>query len=251
MAGHSKWKQIKRAKGVTDAKRGQLFTKLTREIIVAAKTGGGDPAGNFRLRLAVQKARDSDMPLDNIDRAIKKATGEGAGQVTYHEMTYEGYAPGGAAIMGQALTDNKNRTSAEIRAVFARFSGSLAGAGSVSWLFQKKGQIALPLKGATEERLMELALEAGAEDLSVDAGQAVITTSPQALEPVKQALQSRSIAWESAELTAVPSSTVRVSDASQAKTLLSLMDALEEQEDTQHVYANFDIPDEILAEHIA
>jgi len=250
MAGHSKWAGIKHKKAVVDAQRGKLFSKVIRELTAAARLGGGSPEANPRLRLAVQKAREANLPKDTVEKAIKRGTGDLPG-VAYEEMVIEGYGPGGVAILVEALTDNKNRTSAEIRAVFARFSGSLAGAGSVSWLFQKKGQIALPLKGATEERLMELALEAGAEDLSVDAGQAVITTSPQALEPVKQALQSRSIAWESAELTAVPSSTVRVSDASQAKTLLSLMDALEEQEDTQHVYANFDIPDEILAEHIA
>ena len=250
MAGHSKWAGIKHKKAVVDAQRGKLFSKVIRELTAAARLGGGSPEANPRLRLAVQKAREANLPKDTVEKAIKRGTGDLPG-IAYEEMVIEGYGPGGVAILVEALTDNKNRTSAEIRAVFARFSGSLAGAGSVSWLFQKKGQIALPLKGATEERLMELALEAGAEDLSVDAGQAVITTSPQALEPVKQALQGQRIAWESAELTAVPSSTVRVSDASQAKTLLSLMDALEEQEDTQHVYANFDIPDEILAEHIA
>ncbi len=250
MAGHSKWAGIKHKKAVVDAQRGKLFSKVIRELTAAARLGGGHSEANPRLRLALQKAREANLPKDTVEKAIKRGTGDLPG-VAYEEMTIEGYGPGGVAILVEALSDNKNRTSAEVRAAFTKFSGNVAGAGSVSWLFQKKGQVVVPLKGTTEDRLMDIVLEAGAEDLSVDGASAVVTTSPQALEPVKQALQAQKIAWESADLTAVPSTTVRVADAAQAKTLLNLLDALEEYDDTQHVYANFDIPDQILAEHAA
>ncbi len=250
MAGHSKWAGIKHKKAIVDAQRGKLFSRLIRELTSAARLGGGSPDANPRLRLALQKAREGNLPKDTVEKAIKRGTGDLPG-TTYEEMVIEGYGPGGVAILVEAITDNKNRTSAEIRSIFVRLGGNVAGAGSVSWLFHKKGQILLPMAGMTEDRLMEIVLEAGAEDLSVDGAQAAVTTSPQALEPVKHALQQQSIACDSADLTMVPSSTVRVNDPAQAKTLLALLDALEDQEDSQHVYANFDIPDAILAEHAA
>ena len=248
MAGHSKWAGIKHKKAIVDAQRGKLFSKLTRELIAAARIGGGSPDGNPRLRLAVLKARDANISKDSIEKAIKKGTGELPG-VTYEEMVMEGYGPGGVAIYVEALTDNKNRTSAELRNLFTTHHGNLAGANSVAWLFQKKGLITLKAKGLDEDRVLEAVLEAGADDFVVEGEQATVTTSPHALEPVKQALQKLGLAFDSADLTMVPSSTVRVEDAAQAKALLALLDVLEDYDDTQHVYANFDIPDAILAEH--
>ena len=250
MAGHSKWAGIKHKKAIVDAQRGKAFSKVIREITAAARLGGGHQEANPRLRLAIQKAREVNLPKDSLEKAIKRGTGDLPG-VAYEEMVVEGYGPGGVAILVEALTDNKNRTSAELRSLFARHEGNLAGAGSVSWLFQKKGLIILSAKGVTEDRLMEVTVDAGAEDLKVEGEQATVTTPPQGLEAVKAALQKTSIAWESAELAMIPSTTVRVEDARQAKSLLALLDALEEHEDTQHVYANFDIPDHILAEHAA
>ncbi len=250
MAGHSKWKGIKHKKAIVDAQRGKAFSKVIREITAAARLGGGNPEANPRLRLALQKSREVNLPKDSLEKAIKRGTGDLPG-VAYEEMVIEGYGPGGVAILVDALTDNKNRTSAEVRSLFSKGGGNLAGAGSVSWLFQQKGVIVLPVKGLSEDQLMEIVLEAGAEDLKVEGEQAIVTTDPHALERVKQALQQRAIAWESADVTLIPSSTVRVDDVAHAKTLLALLDTLEEQEDTQHVYANFDIPDAILAEHAA
>ena len=248
MAGHSKWAGIKHKKAVVDAQRGKVFSRVIREMTAAARLGGGHPEANPRLRLAVQKAREANIPKDAIEKAIKRGTGDLPG-VTYDEMVVEGYGPGGVAILVELLTDNKNRTSAEIRSLFTRLGGNLAGAGSVSWLFQKKGLIALSVKGVNEETLMDVVLEAGAEDLKVDGEQALVSTAPQALEAVKQALEKHAIAWESAEVTMIPSSTVRVDDPAQAKALLALLDGLEDHDDTQHVYANFDIPDALLAAH--
>ena len=248
MAGHSKWKGIKHKKAIVDAQRGKAFSKVIREITAAARLGGGSPEANPRLRLAIQKSREVNLPKDLLDKAIKRGTGELEG-IAFEEMTIEGYGPGGVAILVELLSDNKNRTSAEIRSLFTKHEGNLAGAGSVSWLFQKKGQIILPAAGLNQDRLMDVALEAGADDLSVEGDFASVTMSPQALEPVKQALQKAGFAWESADITMVPSSIIRVEDSSKAKVLLALLDALEEQDDSQHVYANFDIPDAILAEH--
>jgi len=250
MAGHSKWAGIKHKKAIVDAQRGKAFSKVIREITAAARLGGGHPEANPRLRLAMQKAKEVNLPKDSLEKAIKRGTGDLPG-VAYEEMVVEGYGPGGVAILVEALTDNKNRTSAELRSIFTRLGGHLAGANSVSWIFQKKGMVVLHAKELDEGRLMEIVLEAGAEDLKVEGDQAVVTTSPQALEPVKHALQQASMAWDSAEVTMIPSSTVRVEDPAQAKPLLALLDALEEHDDTQHVYANFDIPDAILAEHAA
>ena len=248
MAGHSKWKGIKHKKAIVDAQRGKAFSKVIREITSAARLGGGNPEGNPRLRLAIIKARDVNLPSDTLEKAIKRGTGDLPG-ISYEEMVIEGYGPGGVAILVELLTDNKNRTSAEIRSLFTKHEGNLAGAGSVSWLFQKKGIITLPAAGVNEERLMDTALEAGADDLKVEGDQATVTAEPSAFEAVKQALQKAGLPIETAEIAMVPSSTVRVEDPAKAKALLGLLDVLEEQEDSQHVYANFDIPDALLAEH--
>ena len=248
MAGHSKWAGIKHKKAIVDAQRGKAFSKVIREITAAARIGGGSPEANPRLRLAVQKAREVNLPKDSLENAIKRGTGELEGQA-FEEMVIEGYGPGGVAIMVELLTDNKNRTSAEVRSLFTKHEGNLAGAGSVSWLFHKKGQIILTSKGLDEEKLMNAALEAGAEDLKVEEGTAAVTANPHQFEAVKQALQKAGFAFESADITMVPSSTVRVENPTQAKALLTLLTILEDQEDSQHVYANFDIPDALLAEY--
>jgi len=246
MSGHSKWSSIKHKKGAADAKRGQLFTKLIKEITAAAKSGGGDPEANPRLRLAIARAKEGNMPKDNIERAIKRGTGELPG-VIYEEVLYEGYAPGGVAVLVEALTDNKNRTTAEVRNIFSRNGGNLAGAGSVAWIFQKKGYILVEKSRVEEEKLMEIVLGAGAEDLHAEESAYEITTLPKDLEAVKQALQQAGISSQSAELTMLPTSTVPVNDEATAKKILAFMDALEEHEDISHAYANFDIPDAILA----
>lgn len=248
MAGHSKWKGIKDKKAVADAKRSKAFTKVIREITSAARLGGGNPEANPRLRLAIVKARDANLPRDALEKAIKRGTGELEG-ISYEDMVVEGYGPGGVAILVEGLTDNKNRSSAELRSIFTRMGGNLAGAGSVSWIFQKKGVITISAVKVSEDKLMEIVLDAGAEDLKVEGSQATVITSPHNLEPVKEALQKASVAFDSAEVSAIPSSTMRVEDPNQAKALLALLEALDDQEDTQHVYANFDIPDAILAEH--
>lgn len=247
MSGHSKWSSIKHKKGAADAKRGQIFTKLIKEITAAARAGGGSPDGNPKLRLAVAKAKEANMPKDNIDKAIQRGTGELPG-VTYEEVVYEGYAPGGIAVLVEALTDNKNRTTAEIRNIFNKNGGNLAGAGSVAWIFQKKGYMLVEKSKVDEERLMELVLGAGAEDLkSSEEAAYEVTTSIKEFEPVKHALKNANIPWQSADLTMLPSSTVPVGDEAAARKILAFMDALEEHEDVSHAYANFDIPDTILA----
>jgi YebC/PmpR family DNA-binding regulatory protein len=250
MSGHSKWSGIKHKKAIVDAQRGKVFSKVIREITVAARMGGKDPEANPRLRLAVGKAREANMPKDTMEKAIKRGTGDLPG-ATYEEMTLEAYGPGGVAILIEALTDNKNRTSAELRNLLSKQNGSSAGAGSVSWLFQKQGLFAIPLDRVSEDRLMEVVLEAGGEDLKVEGGEATVTTSLQAFEAVKQALQDAGIRWATAELTMVPSSTVAVEDPAQAKGVLNLLDAIQDHDDVQHVYANFDIPDAILEEQAA
>ena len=250
MAGHSKWAGIKHKKALVDAQRGKLFTKVIREMTMAARIRGGDPEANPRLRLAMAKARDANMPKENIEKAIKRGTGELPG-VSYEEMVLEGYGPGGVAVLVEALTDSKNRTTAELRSLFTRHGGNIAGAGSVSWQFQKKGSVLVSAKLIDEERLMGFVLDAGAEDIMRDGDAYSITTAPQALERVKQALAANRLTWESTELTLVASSLVRVDDPTQAKQLLALLDELHDHDDVQHVFANFDIPDAILAEHAA
>jgi YebC/PmpR family DNA-binding regulatory protein len=247
MSGHSKWATIKHKKGALDAKRGALFTKLIKEITVAAKNGGGSVDTNPRLRTAIAKAKEANMPADNIDRAVKKGTGELPG-VVYEEITYEGYGPGGVAVLIEALTDNKNRTTAEIRNVLEKKGGNMSGAGSVAWQFQKKGLIVVKKETVDEDKLMTIALDAGASDFSSEKDSYEITTEPHDFEKVKKAVVDAGIATESAEVTRVASATVKVSEAGAAKNVLGLVEALEDHEDVQNVYANFDIPDELLKE---
>ncbi|MDX2192449.1 MAG: YebC/PmpR family DNA-binding transcriptional regulator [Gemmatimonadales bacterium] len=245
MAGHSKWAQIKRKKAVTDARRASAWTKLIREITVAAKAGGGDPGGNPRLRLAIDAAKAQNMPNDNIDRAIKKGTGELEGQA-YEEVTYEGYGPGGTAILIEGSTDNPNRTVAEIRFVFSRNGGNLGTSGSVAWMFEKKGQLTLDGAAGDEDRLMELALEAGAEDFSREGEQFLVVTNPADFHAVQDRLRAARVAVTTAELAMVPKNTVKVEGEDAAK-LLRLLDALEELDDVSKVFANFEIDADDLA----
>jgi len=247
MSGHSKWSTIKHKKAATDARKGAIFTKMAREIAVAAKEGGGDPTANFRLRLAVQKAREVNMPADNIERAIKRGTGEQGG-VQYEELRYEGYGPGGVAVLVEALTDNRNRTGQEVRHAFARFGGSMGDPGSTAWMFQRRGVILVEKESAPdEERLLEIALEAGADDLADQESHWEITTEPSGFKVVSDALKASGIRVVSAEITMQPTVTVPLEGA-QAKSVLALIEALEDNDDVQNVYANFDIPEEVLAE---
>ena len=246
MSGHSKWASIKHKKALVDAKRGKIFTKIIREITVAARIGGGDPDTNPRLRLAISNAKNANMPADNIDRAVKKGTGtlEGA---TYEEVVYEGYGPEGVAVYVQCLTDNKNRTASEIRNIFSKKSGNLAGQGSVAWLFEKKGLIVVDATKASEDQLMELVLNAGAEDLSKVGDKFEILTGAHDFEAVKKAIDQAKIPHESADLRMIPKTLVPVSP-SHARAVLALIEALEDHDDIQNVYANCDIPDEVLKE---
>ena len=246
MAGHSKWKQIKRKKAVTDARRASSWTKVIREITVAAKSGGGDPGGNPRLRTAIDAAKAVNMPWDNIDRAIKKGTGELEGAV-YEELTYEGYGPGGAAIFIEATTDNPNRTVAEIRHAFSRNGGNLGATNSVAWMFDRKGQIYLDASKYEEDATLEAALEAGAEDFVREGDQYLLTTAPSAFHAVQDALAARKLAVDSAELAMVPKNTVKVEGAD-AERILKLMEVLEELDDVSKVSSNFDIDAAQLAE---
>jgi YebC/PmpR family DNA-binding regulatory protein len=244
MSGHSKWAQIKRKKAKTDQQRGKLFSKLVREITSAARAGGGDPKLNMRLKAAIEEAKAVNMPADTLKRAIQKGTGELPGE-TYEEVMYEGYGPGGVAVMVRVLTDNKNRTAPEIRHAFAKFGGNLAEVGSVGWMFERKGLVHVDAGRVDEDELLALALDAGAVDLRRVEGLFEITTAPQDLESVRRALEARGVPIQSAEVTFVPQSTVRV-EGKEAQQVLRLVEGLEELEDVQHVYANFDIPDEVL-----
>lgn len=245
MSGHSKWATIKHKKAATDAKRGQLFTKLIKEVTVAARSGG-NPDTNPRLRVAIDRAKDASMPQDNIERAIKKGTGELEG-VSYEDMTLEGYGPGGVAIYIEALTDNRNRTTSEVRTIFTKKGGNMAGAGSVSWMFEKKGYIVVSKKIIDEDKLMGIVLDAGAEDMVTEEENYAVKTTPQDFYKVKKALEDNKIKFESAEITLVPKSTVKMA-GEDARKVLELVDALEEHEDVQNVYANFDIPDDLIKE---
>jgi YebC/PmpR family DNA-binding regulatory protein len=244
MSGHSKWHSIKHKKGAADAKRGKLFAVLIRQIEVAARAGGGDPETNATLRTMIQKARDSSVPLDTIQRAIKRGTGEEEG-VVYEQVTYEGYAPGGVAVIVQALTDNRNRTSAEIKNLFSRNGGSFAEPGAVSWQFERKGVVNVD-KAADEDELMLAAADAGADDVQ-DGGDAwQVTTPPTDLHAVRTAIEEGGYKVTSADLTMIPTTVVELTEESQAKTVLRLADALEDHDDVEAVYANFDIPDAVL-----
>ena len=245
MSGHSKWAKIKHKKGAEDAKRGALFTKLSKEITAAAKEGGGSMDTNFRLRAACARAREYNMPQNNVENAIKKGTGEIPG-IVFENVVFDAYGPGGVALLIEGLTDNKNRTTAEIRNLLNKKGGSMAGAGSTAWLFSKKGYITVEKTKAGEDAVMEAALDAGADDIQTEGDAFEIYCEPAVLEKVKNALTAKNIETSSAENTMVPSSTVKV-EGNDAKILLGLMESLEEHEDIQNVHANFDIPDEEMA----
>ncbi|MDO8662564.1 MAG: YebC/PmpR family DNA-binding transcriptional regulator [Candidatus Omnitrophota bacterium] len=244
MSGHSKWKTNKGKKSIADAKKGATYTKIIKELTVIAREGGGNPDTNPRLRAVMQKAKEANMPSDNVKMAIKRGTGELPG-VVYETCMYEAYGPGGVAMMIEVLTDNKNRTSAEIRNIMSKKSGSFAGAGSVSWMFTMKGYFLIEKSQAKEDELMNIVLDAGAEDMKADEKNFEVFTSPQNFEKVKQAIEAKGIKPQDAEITMVPSSTIKLT-GNDAKQLLSLIDSLEEHDDVQHVYANFDIPDELM-----
>lgn len=245
MSGHSKWSTIKRKKGAADAKRGKIFTRLIKEITVAARMGGGDPDGNPRLRTAIVTAKAENMPKDNIERAIKKGTGELEGAV-YEEITYEGYGPGGVAVLVDCMTDNRNRTVADVRHFFAKSGGNLGESGCVSWMFDKKGTLVVDKSTVDEEKLMDLALEAGAEDVVEEENEFQVLTDPDDFISVKEALESADISFLDASVSMIPKNVVDVADEKTAKQVLKLLENLEDHEDVQNVHANFDIPDEIM-----
>src|SRR5438876_5637927 len=247
MAGHSKWSKVKRFKGAIDAKRGKIFSKLSKEITIAAKAGGGDPTANPRLRSAIQAARAQSMPGDNVERAIKRGTGEGNETQHFDEIVYEGYAPGGVAVIVEAATDNKNRTAAEIRSIFSKNHGNLASTGRVSYMFHKKGQITVPRAGLNEDRILELALEAGAEELTTDEDEYVIITSHDQLYAVAEALKNAGVTTDGQKFTFIPDTIVAVANENVARQVLRLCDALEDDDDVQNVYSNLEIPHEMLA----
>ena len=249
MSGHSKWHSIKHQKGVADARRGQLFTKLTREIIVVAREGGGNPEMNFRLRLAVQKARDANMPMDNIDRAIKKGTGELEGG-SLSEVVLEGYGPSGTAILVNALTDNRNRTIQEVRSVFTRHGSNLGESGCVAWLFDSKGVIIIKADNIDADELALSAIDAGAEDVKVENGYVEVYTIPEDLEKVRAALEENKVVISSSELLMVPKTMVQL-DEKAAMQALKLMEKLEDIDDVQNVFSNADIPDSVVEEYQA
>jgi YebC/PmpR family DNA-binding regulatory protein len=249
MSGHSKWSTIKRQKGVADARRGQLFTKLAREIIVAVREGGDNPEGNFRLRLTIQKARDNNMPLDNIERAIKRGSGQAEGAILV-EMTLEGYGPSGVAILVKAVSDNRNRTLQDVRNIFYRNGGNLGEAGCVAWLFDSRGLITVETNGRDAEELALKAIDAGAEDVKIENNYIEVYTRPEELEKVRQALEQNSIAVASAELSMIPKSTVEMEEKAALQTL-RLLDRLEELDEVQNVASNADFSDEILEKYQA
>jgi YebC/PmpR family DNA-binding regulatory protein len=249
MSGHSKWSTIRRKKGAADAKRGKMFTRLIKEISVAARLGGGDPEGNPRLRAAIASAKAENMPKENIERAIKKGTGELEG-ASYEEATYEGYGPGGVAVMVEVLTDNRNRTIAEIRYHFSKHNGNLGESGCVSWMFNQKGLILFDKNQVDEERLIEVVLDAGAEDLREREREFEVITDPGQCEDVKRAVEDAGLEYSFAEVTMIPQSTVQL-QGREAEQMLKLMEGLEDSDDIQRVYANFDIPDEVMERLVA
>lgn len=245
MSGHSKWSTIKRKKGANDAKRGKIFTRLIKEITVAARSGGGDPEGNPRLRTAIAAAKAENMPKDNISRAIKKGTGEIAGEV-YDEILYEGYGPGGVAVLVECLTDNRNRTVADVRHYFAKNNGNLGESGCVNWMFDKKGMIVVDKAGVSEEELMDMALEAGAEDVVEEESEFQILTTAEDFENVRGELEAGGMQYLDASISMIPQNTVDVADEKTARSLMKLMESLEDHDDVQNVYANFDIDDALM-----
>lgn len=246
MSGHSHWAGIKYKKAINDARRGKIWSKLARMIIVAAKSGGGDPAANLALRYAIDKAKAANMPKDTIEKAIKKGTGDIAG-VSFEEVLYEGYGPSGVAIMVDALTDNRNRTGPEVKRLFEKHGGSLGTSGCVNWMFGKKGLITVSTENTDEEQLLEIALSAGADDMQTVGDVFEITCDPSAYEELKKTLGEKEIPTEVAEISMVPQNTVPVTDEATAKKVISLMEAIEDHDDVQNAYANFDIPDEIMS----
>ena len=246
MSGHSHWSGIKHKKAANDAKRGKVWSKIARTIIVAAKNGGPDPSANLALRYAIDKAKQANMPKDTIEKAISKGAG-GGDSVSFETVIYEGYATGGVAVMAEALTDNRNRTGPEIRKIFERHGGSLGSTGCVNYFFSKKGLITVSLKAVDEDNLMEIALSAGADDLQNTGQIFEITCEPSAYENLRKALDEKHIPVELAELTMIPANTIPINDLKHAQKILSLMDEFEEHDDVQNVYANFDIPDDIIA----
>jgi len=244
MSGHSKWASIRHKKGAVDAKRGKIFTKLIKELTVAARLGGGDANGNPRLRAAIQAAKAENMPKDNIERAIKKGTGELEG-TSYEETNYEGYGPGGVALLVDCLTDNKNRTVADLKHIFDRHGGSLGEPGCVAWNFSQKGVLVFDRDRVDEDKLIDLALEAGAEDVKEGASQFEVIMDPSDFETVRKAFENAGLVYSLAEISMIPQSTVRV-EGKKAEQMLNLMEALEDHEDISHVYANFDISDEVM-----
>ena len=246
MSGHSKWSSIKHKKGAADAKRGKLFSKLTRAIIVAAREGGGDPSANLALHNAIEKARSYSMPKDNIDRAIAKGSGADSDTSTFETVVYEGYGPSGVAVIVEALTDNRNRTASDVRHTFAKNDGNLGGSGAVAWLFERRGVVLVPADGVDEDELMLAAADAGADDVSLDGSSYQVLTAPEQLGAVREALEAAGFTIESSELTMLPKTTVEVADEGDAKKVLRLMDQLEDNDDVQDVFANFDIPEQVL-----
>ena len=246
MSGHSKWSSIKHKKGVADARRGKLFSKLSRAIIVAAREGGGDPAANLALQNAIEKARSYSVPKDNIERAIARGTGADTAAETFEHVVYEGYGPSGVAILVEALTDNRNRTAADVRAAFAKHEGNLGGSGAVAWLFERRGVILVDADRFDEDDVTLAAAEGGADDVALDGSSFSVTCSPEALSDVRQALEDAGIEVDSAELTMVPKTTVELDDENSAKKTLRLIDALEDSDDVQEVYSNFDIPETVM-----
>jgi YebC/PmpR family DNA-binding regulatory protein len=246
VSGHSKWSSIKHKKGAADAKRGKLFSKLTRAIIVAAKEGGGDPSGNLALQNAIEKAKSYSMPKDNIDRAIAKGSGADADASAFETVVYEGFGPSGVAVIVEALTDNRNRTASDVRHTFAKNDGNLGGSGAVAWLFERRGVVLVDAEGVDEDELILAAAEAGADDVALDGTTFTVTTDPQLLAAVRGAIEVAGFTVDSAELTMVPKTTVEVADEADAKKVLRLMDQLEDNDDVQDVYANFDIPERVL-----
>ena len=246
MSGHSKWSSIKHKKGAADAKRGKLFSKLSRAIIVAAKDGGGDPSGNLALQNAIEKAKSYSMPKENIDRAIAKGSGADADAGAFETVVYEGYGPSGVAVIVEALTDNRNRTAGEVRHTFAKNDGNLGGSGAVSWLFERRGVVIVDADGADEDELMLAAAEGGADDVDRDGSSFQVTCAPEQLAAVRAAIDAAGFGVDAAELTMIPKTTVEVANENEAKKILRLIDQLEENDDVQDVYANFDIPERVL-----